>query len=194
MAHTRICTVPDCGKRERAKGLCSLHYDRQRAGVPLDAPLKEQGRDLRFLAGLLGTTETACIPWPYRKYPNGYGVTQFRGKGTTASRALCIMVHGEPPTPEHQAAHSCGRGRNGCINPNHIDWKTVTENHADKKVHGTYVRGSAQNGAKLTEAEVIEIKRLLALGVLQKYIAAIFDTNQSHISTIKRGVAWSWLT
>lgn len=34
----RICTQPDCSRPVLARDLCRLHYDRRRAGRPLDAP------------------------------------------------------------------------------------------------------------------------------------------------------------
>ena len=41
---TQTCNVPGCGRRYRALGLCDMHYQRQRAGLPLDwTPLKKSG-------------------------------------------------------------------------------------------------------------------------------------------------------
>lgn len=34
------CTVADCERVENCKGLCSLHYQRSRTGIPLDAPVR----------------------------------------------------------------------------------------------------------------------------------------------------------
>jgi Recombination endonuclease VII len=33
------CVQPECPRLARAKGLCSLHYQRSRAGLPLDSPV-----------------------------------------------------------------------------------------------------------------------------------------------------------
>lgn len=44
--------------------------------------------------------------------------------------------------------------------------------------------------AKLTEASVLEIRRLHAAGVTQAGIAEMFGVNQSNISYIVRGKTW----
>jgi hypothetical protein len=44
--------------------------------------------------------------------------------------------------------------------------------------------------AKLTEADVAEVRRRLALGHLQWQIADDFGVDQSTISDIKRGISW----
>jgi hypothetical protein len=61
----------------------------------------------------------------------------YLGDTLYAHRLMCQLAHGDPPTPDHIAAHSCGRGHEGCVNPNHLSWKTYSENELDKRVHGT---------------------------------------------------------
>jgi hypothetical protein len=56
-----------------------------------------------------------CLIWPFGRNSTGYGLVTIDGEQTYAHRAMCKRVHGEPPTPEHQAAHSCGRGHDGCL-------------------------------------------------------------------------------
>lgn len=34
---------------------------------------------------------------------------------------MCELVYGKPPMPKHQAAHNCGKGNLGCINPKHLE-------------------------------------------------------------------------
>lgn len=36
----RVCSVENCGRRHAARGLCQLHWHRQRRGMALDAPLR----------------------------------------------------------------------------------------------------------------------------------------------------------
>ncbi len=76
--------------------------------------------------------EKCCLIWPFGSNTTGYGMVTFRGKQIYAHRAMCMLVHGEPPTPSHQAAHSCGRGADGCVNPHHLSWKTPSENQNDR--------------------------------------------------------------
>jgi hypothetical protein len=72
-----------------------------------------------------------CLIYPFKRYTNGYGGTWVDGIETYAHRHMCKTKHGEPPTPEHEAAHRCGNGKRGCINPNHLRWATHAENMAD---------------------------------------------------------------
>lgn len=74
-----------------------------------------------------------------------------------ANRIMCILAHGEPPTPKHIAAHSEGCGHLGCVNRNHLSWKTQEENEADKKRHGT-ARCGRGNRTNLTPADVDEMR------------------------------------
>lgn len=41
------CTHNGCGRPRFCKGLCTIHYERQRRGAPMDAPLGPLAKDLR---------------------------------------------------------------------------------------------------------------------------------------------------
>jgi hypothetical protein len=128
-----------------------------------------------------------CLFWPYAKYRGGYA--QFE-RHQSVCRYLCEFSHGPPPTREHQAAHSCGKA--GCVNKRHLSWKTRLENEADKLVHGTHLRGERQNGAKLTEENVRQIRRLKGT-MFQGEIAAKFGVNYITVNDIFHGRTWAWL-
>jgi hypothetical protein len=72
---------------------------------------------------------------------------------------VCIHTQGSAPSDEHEVAHLCGKGHEGCINPHHLSWKTSKENNADKLKHGTYNGGTKHCFAKLTEEDVRTIRR-----------------------------------
>lgn len=103
------------------------------------------------------------------------------------------MAHGEPPSPEHEAAHSCGKGHLGCIHPHHVRWATPKENSADMVLHGTSVRGERNAAAILTKDQVREIFALKGK-VRQIEIAHYFEVSQATVADIHRGGAWGWLT
>jgi hypothetical protein len=47
----------------------------------------------------------------------------------SVARLMCEWHHGPPPTPEHQAGHTCPTGENAqCVNPRHLEWQTREEN------------------------------------------------------------------
>ncbi len=54
--------------------------------------------------------------------------------------------------------------------------------------------GEKASGAKLNESQVIEIKRLLATGELQRKIAEKFNLSKHYVSNINTGKYWSHLS
>lgn len=103
-----------------------------------------------------------CLFWPYHISAKGGCNVRIGGRRIIAQRHMCELKNGPPPTPKHEAAHSCGKGHLGCINPNHLRWATKLENERDKVAHGTAPRGERQNHAKLTAEQVVEIRSLSA--------------------------------
>lgn len=72
-----------------------------------------------------------CLIYPFKRYVNGYGGTWVNSVETYAHRHMCKVAHGDAPSPDHEAAHSCNNGKKGCINPKHLRWATHAENMAD---------------------------------------------------------------
>ncbi len=133
MAKRRICSIDGCGKASVSLGWCQKHYVRfKRHGDPHKTLTAPEGAGIAFLESLIGIGRDDCVVWPYSRNPQGYGQTYYSSEVMGAHRVMCILAHGEPPSPKHQAAHSCGNGRNGCVNPAHLRWATPKENIADK--------------------------------------------------------------
>lgn len=105
---------------------------------------------------------------------------------------MCKLVHGEPPTPKHHAAHNCGNGHNGCLNPNHLRWATCKENMDDKVQHHTDQRGQRHWNAKLTDKDVHRI-RFLKGKMSVRRIGAEYGVNYTNILAIYAGRTWAWL-
>lgn len=148
----RTCSIAGCTTSEKARRLCSAHYNRWKkygdptAGRPARA---QPGEATRFVEAVaVPFTGLECLIWPYGKYPNGYGQIS-TGDGTkVVSRLVCELAHGLPPTPKHEAAHSCANGHSGCVNPRHLRWATSKENKADVVIHkaagiGKFINRSA---------------------------------------------------
>ncbi len=134
-----------------------------------------------------------CIDWPFSRGSNGYGQVRVDGRLRNVSYLMCRERHGPPPTAKHQAAHSCGRGRYGCVNLYHLDWKTPAANQADRLEHGTHNRGERQGSSKLSREQVIQIRELAAAAVMQKEIAAQFGVTPSCVQSIVSRENWRWL-
>lgn len=115
------------------------------------------------------------------------------GKLQSAARVVCERVHGAPPTPDHHAAHGCGNGHRRCVNPRHLRWATPKENHADRTIHGTELKGARNPNSRFDEARVLKIKKMMADGMLDRQIAKIFRANQATVHSIRVGQSWAWL-
>lgn len=94
------------------------------------------------------------------------------------------------PRPEgYVCRHLDGNPHN-----NHLDnllWGTVHENTDDRMAHGTQVRGEKQHLAKVTEADVIEIRRLWNTSrIQQKELAERFGITQTNVSMIVTRQTW----
>lgn len=127
-----------------------------------------------------------CLIWPFARSADGYA----RSSRGPVSREVCEAVNGPAPTPEHQAAHTCGNGHAGCVSGAHLRWKTRAENEADKLAHGTSSRGEGNGFAILSAAQVAEIRSLKGTAP-QHVIAKRFGVHQSQISRIVAGERWA---
>jgi hypothetical protein len=145
-----------------------------------------------FRDTVLAYGEDDCLIWPYSRNGEGYGRLWHKGRPRSVHRIVCEAIHGPAPTSKHEAAHSCGRGHDGCVAPNHLSWKTPAENHADMVDHGTAPRGEASPNVKLTEANVRKI-RLLKGRKSKASIAREFGVSRRLIQHIYSGNSWGWL-
>lgn len=196
MAPTRpICSIPDCGKPiKNYRGWCQGHYLRwHRHGDPL-AGGTPQGAAQKFFNEVALTYEgDECLTWPFYRAPNGYGKMKRDRGSQIVSRVLCEEVNGPPPTPAHEAIHSCGKGHEGCVSKQHLSWGTPTDNRADMVRHGTRIRGEKCHWTKLTEQDVRAIRSLRGTASQLK-IAARFGVSETAVRSIFSGRSWRWLT
>lgn len=148
---------------------------------PCNSPLMKWIRDVA-----LTYQGDDCLPWPFACSKDGYGTIGRAGKNIRVHRYICTLAHGEPPTPQHEAAHSCGLGHEGCVNQGHLSWKTRTSNQADKRIHGT---GKNGHRWKLTHEQVTEIRAAKPTEV-SRVTAKRFGVNESTIRQIQTGKIW----
>lgn len=129
-----------------------------------------------------------CLPWKMTRTGDGYGQLWRDGRHQYVHRLACEARNGPPPTSKHEAAHSCGNGHLGCVNPKHLSWKTRAENAADTKVHGTASLGERHGCAILSERDVRLVRRLASFSASE--VAAEFGVSKSTILHIRQGRKW----
>lgn len=146
----------------------------------------------RFLQSALEYTGDECIVWPFvRMATSGYGRFSKGGKSLYAHREVCRRAHGDEPFSRAHAAHSCGNGSGGCVNPQHLRWATAAQNAADKMIHGTTLSGERNHMAKLTAEQVVSI---LQDARPTRAIAEAYGISQSNINLIKCSDSWKHVT
>lgn len=188
------CSENGCTARSTSRGYCGKHYKRRKTAGEFDGLMKPKvgwGVHESFILDHLDFQGAECVYWPYGQNGSGYGRVSFRGVREYAHRVICEMVHGEPPEGQYEAAHSCGKGHLGCINPKHLRWATPKENQRDKKLHGTLSFGERRWNHRLTDQAV---RRIIADDRVQSEIAKQYGVTPSVISRIKTGRVWKHIT
>jgi hypothetical protein len=131
--------------------------------------------------------ESGCWIWIGNKR-HGYGLYWHEGKTQSAHRVSYEVFVGPIPKGLH-LLHSCDNP--SCINPSHLRPGTVKENMADREARGRRdVRGEQVGTAKLTTAQVLEIK---ASELSNKELSRIYGVRPDNIWLIRSGRSWKHL-
>lgn len=188
----RKCSVDGCERPYRAKGFCGAHYMKNHTyGSPYVGKTSQTPKNSRLKYAKVAALYEGddCLIWPFKRLKNGYGQIRINQKQFIASRFICELAHGAPPESKMQAAHSCGNGHLGCVNPRHLRWATAKENAQDCVAHGTKRIGETHGNAKLSDADVIYIRSVHGAKT-QAELAAHFGVHYKTISDIQRRKIW----
>lgn len=188
----KLCGVDGCESPSGYYGYCLKHGRRWKLYGDPEAFSARYRRVHKWLEDHATYKGDGCLKWPFSVGDHGRGAVVMNGNGMSAPRAMCTLAHGGPPTSEHEAAHSCGKGHEGCVNPNHLRWATASENRMDMIDHGTFRRGEKVNTAKLTADQVREIRHI-GRSQSGRSLAQRFDVSPAAISAILTRRAWAWL-
>lgn len=142
----------------------------------------------KLLARISIDSKTGCWDWTVGKNSYGYGQFRFKGKVMYAHRAS-FEIHCGPIPEGLFVCHRCDN--RGCVNPSHLFVATNAGNTADRHAKGRNGRliGAKQNGAKLTDSDVIAIRA--TTGLSQQRIAKRYGVSPSLISCIRLGKNWT---
>lgn len=117
----------------------------------------------------------------------GYGQFRARGRVFIASRMAWTLANGTIP-PGQCVLHRCDVP--ACVRPDHLFLGTSRENTADKVAKGRQAKGVDMATSKLVEADIHEIRALLAGGHSRRSIARRFGVDHRVIIRIGKGLAW----
>lgn len=84
--------------------------------------------------------------------------------------------------------HRCDNRQ--CVNPKHLFLGTLADNVADCVSKGRQARGEKNRHAKLSEQDVLKIRKALARGEQGKLIAARYKVTPTAISYIRNRKVW----
>ena len=188
------CAVDGCKRNAHNvarghRGFCRSHYFRFRVYGDPTSRRALNGAGVEFIREHVNYSGSDCLLWPFGHQSSGYAVCE---KNEYAHRRMCQEVHGPAPSKRHYAIHSCGKGREGCVNPRHLRWGLPKENSADMVVHGTVIRGEKSSNAKLTVDQVRQI-RIMADDMIHEKIANIFGVKKATVQNIVSRKNWAWL-
>jgi hypothetical protein len=134
--------------------------------------------------------EVGC--WIWQAATNGrYGLISSGGKMLKAHRAAYQMHRG--PIPDGMVVmHACDNPL--CVNPDHLSLGTQLDNIRDRDRKGRQVpnhpAGELNGMRKLSDADVLSIRRLRQKGLTMAAIADRFGVSRSNISFIIAGKRW----
>lgn len=158
----RQCSISGCGKPHSSHGYCATHRKRWKLyGDPHFVKQKQvHGASLiERWSAYVGERGSGCWLWAGHRDPNGYGRLNVGGKPLLAHRISWELHHG-PITPAEHILHRCDNP--SCVRPEHLFKGDHALNMADKMAKRRHRygvrRGTANEHAKLTEAQVIEIR------------------------------------
>lgn len=133
-----------------------------------------------------------CWLWTGATTDKGYGLFWLNGRAEKAHRVAWMLKHG-PLDEEIDVLHTCDVP--ACVNNEaHLWLGTHSDNMADMYAKGRRdhrkIAGEKNGGAKLTGAQVVEIKTQLAAGMTQRGLARNYDVDHATIGRIAHGTSW----
>ena len=136
-----------------------------------------------------------CWIWKGATYDGGYGKFHWIDDRDMGAHRISWTIHYDKIPPKMEVCHTCDNP--SCVNPEHLFLGTHKENMKDRERKGrrTPPKGEKNGKARLTEEQVIEIKKALKEGNISgTELAKIYKVTKVQISYIKLGKSWSHVT
>ena len=131
---------------------------------------------------------SGCWLWMGYCQASGHGQVRYKGKIQSVHR-LSYVLSGKTIPEGLGINHSANCvGKANCVNPEHLTPGTHQDNMKDMIRDGTSTRGEKNSNAKLTAAQVLEIRAIV--DKTYKEIGEIYNIRPSHVSQIIRRITW----
>jgi hypothetical protein len=184
-----VCSVDSCNRScQRVyggrKGMCPSHYRQSLLGItrPIQTRQRSDNDPQAYIRSHSRiNSNTGCWEWiGYRtkayddKWIYPYGVMRFQGKIRKAHRVSACAFLGFDINSTLLVCHTCDNPC--CVNPNHLFIGTHKHNNDDMRR-----KGRGNYGAKLTEAEVTDIRQRFEHG---ESVAALANAFHVHYGTV----------
>ena len=144
----------------------------------------------RLIKGHICILDSGCWEWVKFCDDRGYARINFGGKNCKAHRLSFEAFEREIPCGKC-VLHKCDNPK--CINPKHLFLGTQIENIQDMVAKGRQRKNGGHQSAKLTDAQIFEIRELFSRGAKNKDIVQQYGITKGHASNIKAGRVWRHL-
>lgn len=183
------CKVPGCAptKHGATRGYCPKHlYRFDTYGDPLVTRMAVGSNEEKLAHYGWTVQQNGCWVWGGPIGAKGYGRL-----GNVEVQRIAYETWVGPITKGQQVRHTCDN--RPCICPDHLILGTVGDNMRDKVERGRQAKGSRVGTAKLTEVQVLEIRRQLNIGVTACSLGEKYGVSGAMIGYIKKGAFWRHL-
>lgn len=185
------CCKEGCEGKAVKRRMCNKHYLRWYKQTPKEERpkvLRQMDEATRFWAKVQRKGVPSCWPWLGGR-AGSRGTFAFHGR-TRKSAAVALLLSGENPQGGKQCAlHRCDNPN--CVNPRHLYWGSRADNAADAFARNRIPLGEERSTAKLTEAEVVQIRLRYAKGERGSDLAREYGISRPTLYQITSGKKWA---
>jgi len=173
---------------EHCRTLFEHHDSRRRFCIACRGVPKIQDLPTRFWRRVQKTGY--CWLWTAGTHHGGYGVFSVNRRSRDAHRVAYELTYGPIPA-EMCVCHHCDNPR--CVRPDHLFLGTKADNNIDKETKRRHDFGERHARARLTESQVLEIRRRFAAGIRQRQLSNEYGVAYTTIAAIVHGKNWRHL-
>jgi HNH endonuclease len=148
---------------------------------------------IALLSGPRPANPAECIIWPRGGSKAGYGLVAHNGVSHYVHRFAYEHFNGPIGEGRKHICHTCDNPR--CFRIEHLFLGTSRDNHLDclRKGRGNKAFGERAGKAKLTESQVLEMRRLHSEGIGVTTLGRMFGVYETSALMIVRRRTWKHL-